>query len=67
MYSACMRVLTKTSVVLCCADEVVDRRHRQGRRVARERQRLVDLEHADVGLRAALDDDEIGERLPLRA
>ena len=26
--SACMRVLTKTSVVLCCADEAVDRRHR---------------------------------------
>ena len=58
--SACMRVLTKTSVVLCCADEAVDRRHRLHGEVARHRQRLVDREHVDVGPRAALDDEEIG-------
>ena len=63
--SACMRVLTKTSVVLCCADEAVDRRHRLHGEVARHRQRLVDREHVDIGPGAALDDEEIGHLRPL--
>jgi hypothetical protein len=43
------------------ADERVDLRHQQRARVAGEGQRLVESDHADVGLGAALHDDEVGE------
>ena len=45
-------------------DEVVDRRHRLRREMAGHRQRLVDLQHADVRPRPAFHDEEVGERLP---
>ena len=49
------------------ADQVVDLRHEARARVAGERQRRVERDHADVGLRAAPHHDEIGERtLPWR-
>ena len=43
------------------SDDIVDRRHRQRRRMPRKRQGLVELEHADIGLRPALHHYEIGE------
>ena len=51
------------------ADEVVDRRHGGAGRVPGHGQAPVRLQHADVGLGAAFDRDEVGEgrRLPSRA
>jgi hypothetical protein len=43
-------------------DELVDLRHEQRAGMARQRQRLIQRDHADVGPRAALHNDEIGKR-----
>ena len=60
VYSAWRRVFTKTSVVRCVADQVVDRRHRVPGGVAGDRQGPAEVEHAQIRLRAAGHGDEVG-------
>ena len=60
--SAWLRVLTNTSVVLWLLDQLVDLAERVARRMAGPGQTLGGVEHGDVRLRAAVGDDEIGER-----
>ena len=66
MISAWLRVLTKTSVVLCALDQLVDLAERVAGGVAGPGQPLGGVEHGDVGRGAAVGDDEVGERMRRR-
>ena len=58
--SAWLRVLTKTSVVLCALISRVDFGQGVARRMAGPGQALGGVEHVDIGCGAAFGNDEIG-------